>query len=311
MNHFGHSVLNEYEAYHQCCVAGLVDRVDLILQGWVNFFPHADLYPELADRRVMRVHSMADAFRAVVEGRYMLARPTSNYWFSVGLGGRIRNAANAFSSSHPSPRLAEAKGRRPLIWFEIRSNDRRWVNQEEEIPKLVDHLSKDFPSMGIVLSGWSRMVDFHAHDERMVQEDSAVAARIADQITGVPVFDITGTTTMEKTLWAMAVDAYVALYGTGLIFPCYIGQRPGVVHTNLSYSRTVWGLPPNRRIYVCEDFGDARFVYPEDIRDANPEKLHAIRSHYLDWQPVYDILKAILNGVPDTRPQPQLNGAEP
>jgi hypothetical protein len=124
----------------------------------------------------------------------------------------------------------------------------------------------------------------------MIAADSAVAERIAAKLPpGVAAFNIAGVDTLEKLTWGGMVDVFVSGYGTGMIFPCYVGNHPGVVHTNTGYPKIVmWG----------ESSAEIRRIDPAHIRDEDGTQPQGVRSHYLDWRPVYEELHSLLEGLP-------------
>ena len=306
MNHFGHSILNEYEAYHQCAEAGLFHGVDVVLRGWANFVAHDELFPELAHVPVVELADQVAGYRAIVDGRYIVARPTCNYWFSDGLGTRLREVARRRIATAPSADLIRARRCRPLLWVEIRSHDRRWADQEQQLPQLIDRLAERFEHLGVVLAGWSRMIDAHPHDEKMVASDAALVAAIVRGVTSeAATFDITGVTTLEKMTWAQTADVFLCTYGTGIIFPSCVAAIPGVMHTNSAYVSGFLKRPPDRLISWIEQPTRIRLIGPEHTVDEDPEQPHGVRNHSLGWRPVFDELLPLMSAVEPRDVQPE------
>ena len=244
---------------------------------------HAELFPELADTPVHPVGDAVEAYHAVVAGRLLVTRPTCNNWFSTGLGERLRSAARRHIDARLTSALRTARRRWPLLSIEVRCHDRRWVNQEEALPKLIDNLAERYPQLGIVIAGWSRKLETDPLDEKMVALDTALAASVREQTTAdVPIFDITGVSALEKMAWADACDAFVASYGTGIILPAYMARCPGVMHTNSVYASLFTQRAGNddQAVVTLNSLGerpvDFRLLVPEDMVE------HAVSIRLID-----------------------------
>lgn len=315
IHHWGHNFLNEYEACIQCEKQGLLEAVDVVLSGWCNFLPLTEYLPSVGCKDVIRAENIVELYQAVLEGDLLVVRPTTGYWVSRALREKISAAVIGFKERNQLRRLSEAETHWPLIWFELRLNDRIWLNQAEAIPIIARSLKEIYPSLAIVLAGWSRMEDYNVADEQMIEKDVAVARTVELALSDdIKVFNIAGCRTIEKIAWGMAVDTFAATAGTGLVFPYVIGQAVGVVHANAGLAESLWGRRKARKLLhiplgeysdsaleidwpFIEQPGPLIAIRSGSIVDENANEHFHTRDYFIDPELVVGLLKKILEVV--------------
>lgn len=197
-----------------------MEPVEVVLGAWCNFIAIDGYLPGAVGKQYIKANTIVELYQVVVEQQLLVVRPTTGYWVGLALREWIANAADEYRRRSGLARLAKAEATRPLIWFELRSNDRIWLNQAEAIPAIVELLKLRFPSLAIVLAGWSRMEDYNDADELMVGRDWALARSIECKIpASVHVFNIVGCRTIEKLAWGLAADTFVATRERAWLFP--------------------------------------------------------------------------------------------
>ena len=297
MNHWGHTLLNEFDAWEQCVDQELLSGVETILKGQSNFLGIDELFPDLAAKTFVPAGNMLEAYRAVVDGGYMVVRPTTKYWHSIALRERLVAAAKRHHEQHPIADLDEAARSHPVIWFEIRTNDRIWLNQAEGIISIATRLKAMYPDLRIVLAGWSRKEERSAEDERSIAKDAAVSTAIKEALPAdIKVVDLTGSKIIEKIAWgAFAIDAFVVTAGTGMAFPYLIGRKRGIVHSNAALSMALWRDKSEKTWDFAEDAVPFLTMETEFIADENPERHMHVRNHKLDIDALFEKLCRVIS----------------
>src|SRR5205823_3251998 len=110
------------------------------------------------------------------------------------------------------------------------------------IASIAKELKREYPDLGVVTAGWSKLSDAvsTAYDTAMIRADRAVAEEIRRELDPeIPMFDISGSTTLEKAAWSREIDAFVAVSSSGTIFTTGIGGTPGVLMTSRALSARV------------------------------------------------------------------------
>ncbi|OCR01903.1 hypothetical protein BCD67_05310 [Oscillatoriales cyanobacterium USR001] len=73
--------------------------------------------------------------------------------------------------------VERAKKHFPLLCIQIRSI-RTWVSQVEGNANIIKKLAEEFPNLGIIFDGWSRMEVADSHSELMITKDRDIMNQI-------------------------------------------------------------------------------------------------------------------------------------
>ena len=278
MSHWGHVVLNEFEALQWVFDSGAAEDVDIWLKGEVGFVEIERLFPEIAREKLRSAFSAESRFRFCLEESALVVRPQIAFMLlgeeiAHRLVDHCRAEGARLGLAHDVDR--RLAGHFPIIWCELRTNDRMWLNQLEGLQAVVKRLKAEFPQLAVVLAGWSRMLAPNAGDEKMIGREEKVAARLAEALGDTPCFAISGVTTKEKMLWTLASDLHISIFGSGILFPLLAGL-PGVTLCSRYYQENEIFLgDPDRQVHFMQ--GDDRLsVLParyvsDNMDEANGE----------------------------------------
>jgi hypothetical protein len=232
MSHWGHVMLNELDALQWLFDSGNAANIDRWLLGEIGFFEVDQLFAEIPRDRLRPAMSTEARFRICLEENAMVIRPQiAAYFLGEKAGERLVDYWRREPAGDIEARLA---GRFPVLWCEVRANDRLWTNQREGLVAIVDKLRARYPALTIVFAGWSRMLgEVRTDDEKMIAVEHQVLRSLAD-VLGVDCVPVLGVPTGEKLRWALACDFHVSIVGSGMLFPL-LARLPGVTVSSIYY----------------------------------------------------------------------------
>ncbi len=241
---FAHHVWNLYPGLERIVALGLAGRVTEIRTAGTQFFgPLAELFPELDGGRVVEEErrSIRDPYPF---SRDHLVIAPGGYFIGRALVERIRDRMGglpAVPGLEPPAGLDERRPY-PVVWIGLRVRSRAWVDQEHEIPRLVDALLDRYPDGLVVLDGYTYPVAndlVSARWQKSIDELTAVAAAIRGAVSRPErVIDLVGSTMREAVLWAEVTDVYVAPNGTSQHKVGWFSDAPGIVYAPPSLAAT-------------------------------------------------------------------------
>ncbi|MEG5032847.1 tetratricopeptide repeat protein [Microcoleus sp. AT3-D2] len=301
LTNIGHYFWNEVTGLQFLSDNGLLDKLDKILIEPNEYFNVADAFPEIADK-IIRISDKKSMFKAIIENNYLAVR-VDNVFVRETLTTRIYEG----SLKRCSPQLlAEVEGAKnkhfPLLWFGIRSHDKSWVSQVEGIVNIIKSLAVDFPGLGVVFDGWSRIEREDERGELMIAKDQATEQEILEILPpDIQAYSTIGSMSYEKVVWAYAIDLYVIPLSSGSTAVSWIANKPGVMHANSSINTE----PLREQVtYSRENVVPPVFVPVECIVDqqASPYILSVACQNYdFDWRIVYNETLKIINSLNPNR----------
>jgi hypothetical protein len=234
---FAHHVWNLYPTLERIVALGLADRVAEVRTAGTQFFgPLAELFPELDRGRVVEEERQSVRDPYPFSQDHLVIAP-GGYFITGSLVQRIRDRMSALPATpgfDQPPTVRDDRRPFPVVWIGVRVRSRAWVDQEHEIPQLVDALLDKFPDAVVVLDGYSYPVANDLISERWqasIDELAAVAAAIREAVSQPDrVVDLVGSTLREAVLWAEATDVYVAPNGTSQHKVGWFTDDPGIVY---------------------------------------------------------------------------------
>jgi hypothetical protein len=235
--------------------------------------------------------STEERFRTCLEHNAMVIRPQiASYFLGEKAGTRL---VEHWRREDDGSIAAKLEGRFPVLWCEVRANDRLWTNQREGLVAIVDKLRPKYPNLAIVFAGWSRMLDVRADDEKMITVEHQVLTSLAE-VLGVECIPVLGVPTGEKMRWALACDFHLSIVGSGMLFPL-LARIPGVTVSSRYYQendlflgdperQANWMYGLDRMVVVPKQF------VTDDAAITNAE----VRNFSVDPQALADLVDAHL-----------------
>lgn len=258
LGHWGHVVLNELEALHWLFETGHDRKIDRWLGGEVGFFDFTEVFPEIPRAKLHVTHAPDERFRWCLQENAFVVHPQiASYLLEEPAGSRLvehwsRDGERTGATARIADRLA---GRFPVIWCEIRANDRLWTNQLEGLQAVVVRLKPRYPNLTLVLAGWSRMLTPSAGDEKMIAHEMAVFETLTGALAGTTCLPVLGVPTGEKLLWAQRCHFHLSLFGSGLLF-ALLAKLPGVTLVSRYYQE--------HELFLGDDHRRVHFMYGDD-----------------------------------------------
>jgi len=297
LTNIGHYFWNEVTGLQFLSDNGLLHKLDKVLIESNEYFNVADAFPEIADK-IIRVTDKKSMFKTILENNYLAVR-VSNVFIREKLANRIYEGSLKRCSLKFLAELEQAKNKHfPLLWFGLRSHDKSWVSQVEGLANIIKSLAVDFPHLGVVFDGWSRIEREDERGELMISKDKATEQEILEILPpDIKTYSTIGSMSYEKVVWAYAIDLYVIPLSSGSTAVSWIANKPGVMHANRSINTEHFR---EQVTYSRENVVPSVFVPVEFIVDqeASPYILSVACQNYdFDWKIVYNEALKIINSL--------------
>jgi tetratricopeptide (TPR) repeat protein len=300
-NNLGHHLWNELSGIQRSSDFGNINKIDrFIVAGLEVYASLEEIFPEIPPEKIERVGSQeTNIDREILEKNYLAFRPA---YLSIAenLADRIYQASLKKCSPEILTTIDRAKQHFPLLWITIRLNNRTWVEQIEGLAKVITALASDFPNLGVVFDGVSRVcnrdgsVVINQKEEETIKQEretvSNICALLPKEIT---VYNTVGCLMHESIAWAKAIDLYLSPYGAGLSKVTWIANKPGIIHTN----KRVLQKPIYKRVYAWERENGIvpTFISEQDIIDVTEgvqrkslsDTRHQLNNYNCGWQIIY------------------------
>ncbi len=236
MSHWGHVLMHELPGTMRAVEEA--GQAVQWLKGPVAYLDHRQLFPETSSDAVRIFNDDEAVFKYSLEENALIIRPQSE--FAQLTGECIKRTNDACAKLGQRTGYDDEVRRRigassPVVWIEIRSNDRIWLNQVTAIIETAQRLKMRFGNLAVVLAGWSRGPIVRLPDGAEIAREGAIAYLLNAGLPDVPVHSIIGAQIWQKQIWASIIDVYVAGFGTGLSFPHYLAGKPGLTLANAYY----------------------------------------------------------------------------
>ena len=273
MQNYAHHVWNYHSAFERLLERGLLGNIDeLYFTGTEFFGPVTTAFPELRGCRLVRdeydgvrdPHPFSPDHLVIQPGSYLVLRGATE---RIIRAMHEMPAAQDVADPPPPPRPF------PVLWVGLRVGSRVWVDQEHEIPALVERVHERYPDLLVVLDGFTFPV---GEDTASAKWNDAIEElnRIAETIRSrCPepdrVVNLVRTTLREAILWAQATDVYLAPLGTAQHKVAWFGDAVGAIYTAASVAEEdpelrigAWeaeGRPVPRYVFGRTDAAGERF----------------------------------------------------
>jgi hypothetical protein len=297
----GHYFWNELTGLQYLSDNAILHKIDKFLIEPNEYFNVADAFSEIADK-IIRITDKKSMFKAIIENNYLAVR-VANVFVREELATRMYEGSLKRCSPQFLAEVDRAKNQHfPLLWFGLRSQDKSWVSQVDGIVNIIKSLAVDFPDLGVVFDGWSRIEREDESGELMIARDQATEQEILEILPpDIQTYSTIGSMSYEKVVWAYAIDLYVIPLSSGSTAVSWIANKPGVMHANSSIN--VEHLR-EQLTYTRENAVSPVFVPVECIVDqqSSPHIRSQHRQNYdLDWRILYNESLKIINSLKQNR----------
>jgi len=268
-----------------------IQKIDKLLIGPGEYFSIRDIFPEIPSDNFIEVQDVANVFQIILDNNYVAFRANGIY-IEEQLIKRISEVSFNKCSQGFLAQVERAKKSFPLLGIQIRGS-RNWVSQVEGIANIIKNLYSEFPYLGVVFDGWSMTgkEDSQSSSWSMIEKEKKVVEEILALIPPkINTYSAVGSTTYETVVWHLAMDLHISPIGSGLTFPSWIANKPGVVHghTMMYWTQGMYASSCHRENLIPQVF-----LPQEVIIDGEG------RSYDCDWKVIYEeaikIVKQVRN----------------
>jgi len=217
MQHTGHTLLNEISGFDTAILEIENFNKRIMLLGPHEYLDFARLFPEFDRSRMLKVDlGKKSEFLLCLENSYLPVRPTlQHYLIKETLRNRLREFLNCNS------KISFGAMTSNVVWIEVRSNHRVWLNQVDAIRIIITKLIDHYPNVSVFIAGWSLPADPSEEDNVQIRFDMKIYKEVAEFAAGrLPVICGVGLSSEEKLRWAFRCSASVVTFGSGMTLPC-------------------------------------------------------------------------------------------
>lgn len=295
--HVGHTIFNEFSSYHELSSKNLLINFQKYIVGGYEFIPFDKLFPEVNEDNIIRKQdcNTLEMFEFALKNNYFLVRPNNGSEnLDRGTAQRIYSASVKSCSQSSLQKIEEVSNHFPVLWFEIKSNDRMWLNQADGIAKIANQLYSDYPNLAIIFAGWSRSsVQDNTSDIKWIEKDQQIVKESQALIySQIPTFTIVGYKTYEKIAWAGSSDIHIVTYGSGTVFAS-IANKPIIIHVNRGYYPS--HLIERAMKTYHPGYADLSVVPIENVTEDKIEEHYTVRNYHCNWEGIYQQIIKLLN----------------
>jgi hypothetical protein len=239
-----HQVMNYFSPIYKLYETGYWHQIDRFLlcdrEPESNYGNLDEIFNEIPFERIKLPYLQDE----ILENNlfvFNIAFELDRHYTSDNLANHIYQVCLRKCSSAFLAEVKEAKAKCfPLIWINFRLHRRTWMSQEEGIANIIKNLAANFPNLGVVFDGFSRIdiggkLLFNPQEETIIKQEKELVNRVQGLLPeGIKVYDIIGCPMHEAIVWGYAIDVYFVTVGSGLI-KVRLPNKPGVVHSGSLY----------------------------------------------------------------------------
>jgi tetratricopeptide (TPR) repeat protein len=292
MNNLAHFVWNELSGIQYLYDNETLDKIDKFLIGSFEYFNLGDTYQEIPIDKILHLANPDSLFETILANNY-LAVWLTDLVIKEDLGNRLYKGAIAKCSPSVLQEIEVARKHFPIVWIGLRGHSRVWLSQIEGIANIINSLSTIFPDLAVVFDGWGQTEKPDPRSELEMQREQSIVADIVKKIsTNLSIYNLIGAMNYERAAWSKLIDFYISAYGSGLTFPIWIANKPGVVHgiiDSILLEKGEWSS------HIRENAAPPLLI-PNDYRDDNVKIGFA--NYDVDWQKINDAVIKVLNQKP-------------
>lgn len=281
MNNIAHFIWNELSGIQYLHESGNLQKIEKFLIGYFEYLNLGATYPEIDGEKIINLPEPETLFETILVNKSVAVWPTDAI-VKEDLANRIYQGAVKQCSPKLLQEIEKAKNHSPLIWMGIRCHYRVWLSQVEGIASIINSLLADFPNLGIVFDGWGKP----ERDDKRADEEIVKVKEILAQIrtlipSQVEIYNLNESSNYEKSVWAKAVDFYIAPEGAGLTFPIWVNNKPGIIY---GVDATRWNAVTTTWSSSVRENALAPVILPVDYVD---DKNSGFANYDVNWRKIY------------------------
>lgn len=282
-NNIGHYFWNEISAIQELHETKTNHKLDAFLIGKNNYFDIRELFPEIIAENNETLFlnipekSVEEVFDLCLKNNLFVVK-LIGLAITERLANRLYHSSLSKCSVNFLQKVGESKKHFPLVWITLRTHTRVWLSQVEGIVNIIKELSKDYPNLGVIFDGLSTEKDILEKIKNLIP-------------VNIKTYNALDCAIYETIVWVHAIDLFITSYGAGLIFPCYIANQPGVVHTH-----SIWNKPKPYFLHPREKCVPIVPVPSVDSFDSAYAK-GINRNYDVDWRDIYNEVVKIIDNL--------------
>ena len=287
MNNLSHYVWNDITGIYHLYANDIISKVDVFLVGSFEYLKLDDIFPEVESEKIIRTQDMWEGLWKLIANNNYIAIKLNDFYIKEDLARKIYASSMKRCSSEFLLEVQESQKYYPLLWVGIRTQ-RAWLSQIEGLGNTIKSLYADFPNLGVIFDGWSRLEKMEIGAETVIDEENTVMEKIKQLIPpSIKTYSAIGYTNYEKVVWTDVIDLGITSVGAGLTVVSWISNKPCVVYGNTGFCNS-WYIEATHSSRTRENGITPVFVPTKYIVDCD-NSAH-IRRHYdFDWTILYNL----------------------
>ena len=287
MNNLSHYVWNDITGIYHLYANDIISKVDVFLVGSFEYLKLDDIFPEVESEKIIRTQDMWEGLWKLIANNNYIAIKLNDFYIKEDLARKIYASSMKKCSPGFLLEVQESQKYYPLLWVGIRTQ-RAWLSQIEGLGNTIKSLYADFPNLGVIFDGWSRLEKMEIGAETVIDEENTVMEKIKQLIPpSIKTYSAIGYTNYEKVVWTDVIDLGITSVGAGLTVVSWISNKPCVVYGNTGFCNS-WYIEATHSSRTRENGITPVFVPTKYIVDCD-NSAH-IRRHYdFDWTILYNL----------------------
>ncbi|MEZ2232317.1 tetratricopeptide repeat protein [Microcoleus sp.] len=286
----GHYLWQDLAGIHVLIENKIQHKLDKILTGPGDYFSCREVFPEISADKFIEVEDVWDVFTTVLDNNYVAFR-VNGIFINDQLVKRVGDASIKKCNQDFLTEVKQAKKYFPLLGVQIRTSSRVWLGQAEGIANIITKLYSDFPNLGVVFDGWSLTgkEDSLSTSWSTIEKEKAIMEEILALIPPtINTYSAIGATTYETVVWAKAIDLHISPVGAGLMYPVWIGHKPGVLYAHTQI------LNEYGKYYATSNTPNLEKILPQLLIPNDSIVDYSDFNYDCDWQAIYnEVIKIV------------------
>jgi len=233
--HIGHAFMADYAGLQYLKSNQLLNSLDQLFVGEYNLVKIEKFFHEVDKSKIVYSHS-EDLFCKSLTENSFLVRVTS-YFISDELAERFKNYASLSCSNNIREEFSSFADCYPIIWINLRVNNRFWISQDIGLAKVIKQLQQNYPKLAVIFDGWTSLEEasLATHEKDFMEKQIVLVDKIQSLVPDMIFKSVIGDTVADKFEWLKLVDFYITPYGGGLIFPA-VYNPPGIIYSSSGHT---------------------------------------------------------------------------
>jgi tetratricopeptide (TPR) repeat protein len=281
-----HHLHNELSGLYKAQQAGCLHQIDQFLVVAPEYYCGIDEIFEIDSEKIKRLNAESESKKAEWIIEEVKNEIFENNLFAFSLNEEVlkqyrKSSINVIkliyqhSLKKCSPavlaEVEEAKQKYfPLLWINVRLNQRVWLDQEEGIANIVKSLCSHFPNLGVVFDGFTRQerkgsLVVNPHEEQIIKQEKKLVSKIQSLLPQeIKIYNNIGCFMYETIVWAKAIDLCLLSAGSN-VTKTQAFNKPDVLHRSNAFAK-VHGGTTDWDYIVDVNKGDGKTNYHCDWR---------------------------------------------